>query len=115
MKVSDRRALGKSGLEVTVLGFGGVPLGNLYRACSDEEARATVNAVYDAGIRLIDTAPLYGFGMSEHRIGAAMREVPRDSWVLSTKIGRVLSAAQDPAKLDGSNFVKVAPFEPRFD
>lgn len=115
MTVSDKRALGKSGLEVTVLGFGGVPLGNLYRPCSDAEAGATVRAAYDAGIRLVDTAPLYGFGMSEHRIGAALREVPRDSWVLSTKIGRVLSAAQDPAKLDGGNFVKVAPFEPRFD
>jgi D-threo-aldose 1-dehydrogenase len=115
MNLSDRRALGKSGLEVTVLGFGGVPLGNLYRACTDAEANATARAVYDAGIRLIDTAPLYGFGMSEHRIGAAMREVPRDSWVLSTKIGRVLHAAKDPEKLDGRNFVKVAPFQPRFD
>ena len=115
MKVSDTRALGKSGLEVTVLGFGGVPLGNLYRALTDAEASATVHAVYAAGIRLIDTAPLYGFGMSEHRIGAAMRELPRDSWVLSTKIGRVLGAAKDPDKLDGRNFVKVAPYQPRFD
>ena len=78
MNVSDRRPLGRSGLEVTVLGFGGVPLGNLYRTCTDEEATATVRAAYDAGIRLFDTAPLYGFGMSEHRIGAAMRELPRD-------------------------------------
>jgi D-threo-aldose 1-dehydrogenase len=115
MNVSETRPLGKSGLQVTVLGFGGVPLGNLYRPCSDDEARATVRAVYDAGIRLIDTAPLYGFGMSEHRIGGAMREVPRDSWVLSTKIGRVLHPAKDPDTLDGGNFVKVAPFEPRFD
>jgi D-threo-aldose 1-dehydrogenase len=115
MKVSDRRALGGSGLEVTILGFGGVPLGNLYRVCSDAEAHATVRAVYDAGIRLIDTAPLYGFGMSEHRIGAAMREVPRDTFVLSTKIGRVLRAAEEPDKLDGRNFVKVAPYQPRFD
>ena len=115
MKVSDTRALGKSGLEVTMLGFGGVPLGNLYRACSDAEAAATVQAVQDGGIRMIDTAPFYGFGMSEHRIGAAMREQPRDSWVLSTKIGRVLEAAKEPDKLDGGTFVKVAPFQPRFD
>jgi D-threo-aldose 1-dehydrogenase len=53
--------------------------------------------------------------MSEHRIGGAMREVPRDSWVLSTKIGRVLHPAKEPDRLDGGNFVKVAPFEPRFD
>ena len=78
MNVSDRRPLGRSGLEVTVLGFGGVPLGNLYRTCTDEEATATVRAAYDAGIRLFDTAPLYGHGLSEHRIGAAMRGLPRD-------------------------------------
>jgi D-threo-aldose 1-dehydrogenase len=79
MKASETRPLGNSGLQVTALGFGGVPLGNLYRPCSDDEARATVRAAYDAGIRLIDTAPLYGFGMSEHRIGGALREAPRDS------------------------------------
>lgn len=115
MKVSETRPLGKSGLEVTMLGFGGVPLGNLYRPCTDEEAHATLRAAYDAGIRLIDTAPFYGFGMSEHRIGGIMRELPRDSWVLSTKIGRVLRPAKEPEKLDGGTFVEVAPFEPRFD
>jgi D-threo-aldose 1-dehydrogenase len=115
MKVSDTRPLGGSGLEVTVLGFGGVPLGNLYRPCTDEQARATVRAAYEAGIRFIDTAPLYGFGMSEHRIGCAMRELPRDSWVLSTKIGRLLRPARDPRTLDGGHFVKVAPFAPHFD
>jgi D-threo-aldose 1-dehydrogenase len=117
MNVSDTRELGRSGLKVTMLGFGGVPLGNLYRACSDAEAHATLRAAYDAGIRLVDTAPFYGLGMSEHRIGAIMREVPRGSWVLSTKIGRVLRAAKDPERLDeaAGPFVRWAPFDFRFD
>ena len=90
MHVTDRRRLGRSGVEVPVIGFGGAPLGNLFQEFSDEQARATVRAAYDAGMRLFDTAPLYGFGLSEHRIGEALRWLPRDSYVLSTKIGRLL-------------------------
>ena len=60
MHVTDRPRLGKSGLEVPVIGFGGAPLGNLFEEFSDEQARATVRAAYDAGMRLFDTAPLYG-------------------------------------------------------
>jgi D-threo-aldose 1-dehydrogenase len=115
MKVSDKRRLGKSGLEVTVLGFGAVPIGNLYRECSEEESRATVHAAYDAGIRFYDTSPFYGFGMSEHRLGAAMRDIARDSWVLATKVGRVLKAAKDPDGLERFVWARVAPFEPVFD
>ena len=73
MRVMDRRPLGKSGVEVPVVGFGGAPLGNLYRELLDGQARATVQAAYDAGMRLFDTAPFYGFGLSEHRVGAALR------------------------------------------
>ena len=60
MRPNDRRVLGKTGVEVTIMGFGGAPLGNMYQAFSDEQARATVEAGYDAGIRYFDTAPLYG-------------------------------------------------------
>ena len=90
MRAGDTRVLGRSGLAVTQLGFGGAPLGNMYRAIADAEAQATVRAAYDAGIRLFDTAPLYGFGLSEHRVGAALRDRPRESFVLSTKVGRLL-------------------------
>ena len=94
MHVTDRRQLGKSGVEVPVIGFGGAPLGNLFQQFSDEQARATVRAAYDAGMRLFDTAPLYGHGLSEHRIGEALRWLDRDSYVLSTKVGRLLQPAR---------------------
>lgn len=115
MDMGEKRELGGTGVMVTTHGFGGVPFGNLYRKCSDEDARATLMAAYDAGIRFIDTAPLYGLGQSEHRIGHIMRPLPRDSFVLSTKIGRVLEA-RDPALIDpGGPFVDFHPFQPRFD
>jgi D-threo-aldose 1-dehydrogenase len=114
MRVTDRRRLGKSRVEVPVIGFGGAPLGNLYRELPDEQARATVHAAYDAGMRLFDTAPFYGFGLSEHRLGEALRWLDRDSFVLSTKIGRLLRP-EDPGKLDGGLFARVLPFRPVFD
>jgi D-threo-aldose 1-dehydrogenase len=114
MRVTDRRRLGKSGVEVPVIGFGGAPLGNLYRELPDEQARATVRAAYDAGMRLFDTAPFYGFGLSEHRLGEALRWLDRDSFVLSTKIGRLLRP-EHPGRLDGGLFERVLPFQPVFD
>jgi D-threo-aldose 1-dehydrogenase len=115
MDMQERRQLGGSGLEVSVHGFGGVPLGNLYQKCSNEDAQATLLAAYTAGIRFVDTAPFYGLGMSEHRIGHIMHHLPRDSWVLSTKIGRVLKA-KDPAKgIDAGPFVDSHPMEYIFD
>jgi D-threo-aldose 1-dehydrogenase len=114
MRVTDQRRLGKSGLEVPVIGFGGAPLGNMYQEFSDEQARATVRAAYDAGMRLFDTAPLYGFGLSEHRVGEALRWLDRDSYVLSTKIGRLLRP-KDPKQVDGGLFKKILPFEGVYD
>jgi D-threo-aldose 1-dehydrogenase len=75
---------------LTVLGFGGAPLGNLYAPITDAEAEATLEAAWAEGIRVFDTAPLYGFGLSEERFGRALSARPRDSFVVSTKIGRVL-------------------------
>ena len=88
------------------LGFGGTGVGNLYRAISDEQASATLAAAWDAGIRYFDTAPHYGLGLSERRIGEALAKKPRDEFVLSTKVGRVLvpspatEDAQDPEGFD---------------
>lgn len=88
-----KRRLGASGPDVTALGFGGAPLGDLYAPLDDATAIATVEAALDAGIALVDTSPLYGRGLSEHRIGTALRRRPRSSFVLSTKVGRVFSPA----------------------
>jgi D-threo-aldose 1-dehydrogenase len=89
------RRFGRTGLSVTTLGFGGAPLGDIYERLDDATAIATVEAAAEHGISLFDTAPLYGQGSSEHRFGTALRRRPRDSFVLSTKVGRVLTPAPE--------------------
>lgn len=81
---------GNGGLTFTELGFGTAPLGNLYRAISDDDARATLDAAWNAGVRYFDTAPLYGLGLSETRLNPFLRDKPRDDYVLSTKVGRLI-------------------------
>ncbi|MEU1005897.1 aldo/keto reductase [Streptomyces tibetensis] len=82
--------LGSTGVRVTELSFGAAGIGNLYRPITDEAALATVDAAWDAGIRTFDTAPHYGLGLSERRLGAALRDRPRDTYTVSTKVGRLL-------------------------
>ncbi|WNI26569.1 aldo/keto reductase [Streptomyces sp. ITFR-16] len=80
------------------IGFGTAPLGNMFRAIPDDEAAATVRAAWDQGIRYFDTAPLYGAGLAEIRLGDVLAGKPRDEFVLSTKVGRiVLDEVEDPA------------------
>ncbi|MBS1871496.1 MAG: aldo/keto reductase [Actinobacteria bacterium] len=81
------RRLGRAGLEVTTLGFGGGALGGLYEPVPAAQAEAAVAAAWERGIRYFDTAPLYGHGRSERRLGAALRGVPRERYVLATKVG----------------------------
>ena len=85
---------------ITPLGLGCAPLGNLFSAISDDDAAATVDAAWDAGVRLFDTAPLYGNGLSERRLGAALATRPRDEFVLSTKVGRLLREPPPGIALD---------------
>lgn len=84
--------LGNGGLSFTRLGFGTAPLGNLYRAITEADAQAILARSWDAGIRYYDTAPLYGFGLSETRLNPFLRDKNRDDYVLSTKVGRLLRA-----------------------
>ncbi len=114
MTTIKTRPIGKTKVRVSEMGFGGAPLGNLYAELADDEALATVRAVYDGGIRYLDTAPYYGHGLSEHRIGQALRNVPRDSFVLSTKIGRLLKP-EDPSRIEPGQFPGCLPFKPVFD
>jgi D-threo-aldose 1-dehydrogenase len=81
---------GTGGVTFTELGLGAAPLGNLYRAVGDDEADAILERAWAAGIRYFDTAPLYGLGLSETRLNRFLRGKPRDSYVLSTKVGRLL-------------------------
>ena len=80
---------GRGALRFTELGFGAAPIANLYRAISDDDAQAVLQAAWDAGLRYFDTAPLYGLGLSETRMNRFLRGKPRDSYILSTKIGRL--------------------------
>ena len=86
----NRRCLPNGVLELTELGFGGSQIGNLYRATTDDEAHGAILTAWQAGIRYFDTAPHYGLGLSERRLGKALRCLPRDEIVVSTKIGRLL-------------------------
>jgi len=85
------------GIPFTTLGAGCAQLGNLHRTMSDDEAEATVRAEWDAGIRYFDTAPHYGLGLSERRLGRALAAYPRDEYVLSTKVGRLLVPSPETA------------------
>lgn len=82
---------------LTEVGFGGSQVGNLYRQVDEATARAAIDAAWDAGVRYFDTAPHYGLGLSERRLGDALRCYPRDEYVLSTKVGRLLVDDPDGA------------------
>ncbi|WP_053708728.1 aldo/keto reductase [Streptomyces sp. NRRL B-3648] len=86
-------ALGRSGVEVTALGFGAAALGNLYTPVDEEQAHAAVHAAWQRGIRYFDTAPHYGLGLSERRLGQALRGYDRAGYTVSTKVGRRLDPA----------------------
>ena len=90
MPLFEKRRLGRSSLEVTALGLGCATLGGSRIDITRDEAEAIIRAAWSAGVRYIDTAPYYGVGQAERCVGDAMREVPRDEWVLSTKVGRLL-------------------------
>jgi D-threo-aldose 1-dehydrogenase len=109
------RKLGQTGLEVTELGFGTAPLGNLFKPLADDTARATLDAAEAAGFGFYDTAPYYGFGLSERRVGDALRT--RKDIVISTKIGRLLKPVPGPVgrTVVRHGFATSMPFEPVFD
>lgn len=105
--------LGRSGLELTRLGLGTAPLGGLFSAVSDHDADATVARAWSLGVRYFDTAPLYGFGLAEQRLGHFLRSQPRDSYVISTKVGRLLRAEAAPA--DDPHYKGTPRLRPQFD
>ena len=115
-----RHRLGRTRLEVTRLGFGANAIGNLYTALDEDAARAAVDAAWDTGVRYFDTAPLYGHGLSERRLGDRLRGRPRDEYVLSSKVGRLLRphGRHTPPRLsvaEGGIFEGELPFRPEFD
>jgi D-threo-aldose 1-dehydrogenase len=108
--------LGRSSVCVTKLSFGAAGIGSLYAPVSDATARAGVAAAWEAGIRCFDTAPHYGLGQSEQRLGAALRDYPREAYVVSTKVGRILEPVQHPDGDDLANgFAVPASHHRRWD
>ena len=109
-----KRQIGCTGVAVTEFGVGGGPFGHLMRPMSDADARATLQAAWDKGFRYFDTAPVYGFGLSERRVGEVFRSLPRNEAVLSTKVGRLLRP--DPSWHPFRKmFIDAAPFRPDYD
>jgi D-threo-aldose 1-dehydrogenase len=92
-------------VQITELGFGASVIGNLYRVTPAHDATAAVETAWEAGIRYFDTAPHYGLGLSEHRLGAALKDRPRDQYVVSSKVGRLLVPNERPRGVDTEGFV----------
>jgi D-threo-aldose 1-dehydrogenase len=101
-------------LDFTTLGFGSAPLGNFLRPFTEAECDATMAAAWTAGLRYFDTAPLYGLGLSEARVGRSLRQQPRDSFLLSTKVGRLLEPA-GPGEGNGGIYVDTPPLKYVYD
>jgi D-threo-aldose 1-dehydrogenase len=101
-------------LEVTSIGLGSAPLGGLFSAVSDADAEATVARAWSLGVRFFDTAPLYGFGLAERRLGAFLRQQQRDSYVISTKVGRLLRVP-DGAAYEDDHYKGTTRERPLFD
>src|ERR1700730_13621498 len=110
-----RRRLGRTAGEVGVLGFGGATIGGIGARVTEAHAQATLDAAWDAGLRYFDTAPWYGRGLSELRVGRLLREKPRDEFVLSTKVGRILRAPANKAAIATAPWHRGGPFEVQFD
>jgi D-threo-aldose 1-dehydrogenase len=110
-----RRPLGRSRVSVTELSLGGAAIGNLFTAVDDDTAAATVDAAWSGGIRTFDTAPHYGLGLSERRLGAVLRDRPREEYVISTKVGRLLEPLAPPHGRDAEGFAVPASHARKFD
>ncbi len=114
MDPTRRNRFGRTALEVTAMGFGAAPIGNFLKPITEEDARAMIDAAWDAGLNYFDTAPMYGHGLSEARIGEGLRWRPRDAFVLSTKVGRLLKAAPR-ASIDFAPWVDALPNQVVYD
>lgn len=123
---TERRVIGRTGLSVTRLGLGGASIGGLFHETNPLDAAATIDRAWELGVRLFDTSPLYGYGTSERRMGEALRGRPRDDFVLSTKVGRLIrpideipeGADVDRQSFDGRDdafYRGTGPVRPVFD
>lgn len=112
---SVRRKVGSTQLELPVFGLGTAHLGELYGKVDEADSQATLNTAWDAGVRYYDTAPWYGRGLSEHRLGGFLRTRDRGTFQITTKVGRTLHRPEDPSHFDRSPWVGGLNFEVNFD
>lgn len=111
MRATDRTRLGTTSVSVTRLGLGTAPIGGMFDAVNEATAQATVHSAFDAGLRYFDTAPRYGTGLAESRLGRALAGRPREGFTLSTKVGRLL----EPGEPEDPMWVETNGLRPRFD
>lgn len=112
--LQKRQLISQPELTLSEIGFGTSSLGGLYRAVSQDQADQVLEAVWQAGIRYFDTAPFYGFGLAEQRLGSFLANKASDSFVVSTKVGRILEPVA-PSQIPDFGFVNPLPNEPIFD
>lgn len=114
MKVSDKKRFGRAGFDVTAFSFGTAPIGNLFHPIDEATSDAMVRQSWEAGVRYFDTAPFYGHGLAELRLGHSLRWKNRDDYILSTKVGRVLKPARR-AEIDFTPWTEAAANRLEFD
>jgi D-threo-aldose 1-dehydrogenase len=115
ISASTRRKVGATGLDLPVFGFGSAPIGELYDYVDEADSRATLDAAWDTGVRFFDTAPWYGRGLSEHRLGAFLRTKPRTEFQITTKVGRTLHRPKDLKTFSRAPWTGGLNFEVNFD
>lgn len=115
MKTEYWKRPGNRGLEFTELGMGTAPLGNLYKAISEDEANHTLEKAWEVGCRYYDTAPLYGLGLAETRLNRFLKDKPRDEYVLSTKVGRLMEVCAPEQRTGIGKFFETPTRREMFD
>jgi D-threo-aldose 1-dehydrogenase len=115
LSLVERRRIGQTTLDLPLFGFGSAHLGELYNTVAEAESRATLEAAWSAGVRYYDTAPWYGRGLSEHRVGGFLRTQSRSDFQITTKVGRTLHRPSDIGKFSREPWVGGLNFEVNFD
>jgi D-threo-aldose 1-dehydrogenase len=111
----ELRKIGTTNLMVTCFGFGGASMGNMYTVAHEDAGLEAIISAYNAKVRYFDTAPMYGFGKSERLFGRVLKDQPRDSFVLSTKVGRLIVAGEPTLESEKTPFVEIDNAYPIFD
>lgn len=114
MQVSAKKRFGRAGFDVTAFSFGTAPIGNLFKPIDEDTSEAMIGQSWEAGVRYFDTAPFYGHGLAELRLGHALRWKNRNDYILSTKVGRVLKPARRSA-IDFTPWTEAAANKLEFD